>query len=45
MRKTMLPEGDPGRGVLLPVVRKKAAGSSPAAKKKAPPPKGQRQRV
>lgn len=45
MRKTMLPEGDPGRCVLLSVVWKKAAGSRPAAKKKAPPPKGQRQRV
>ena len=45
MRKTMLPEGDPGRGVFLPMVRKEAAGSRPTAKKKAPPPKGQRQRV
>ncbi len=45
MRKTKLPEGDPGRGVILPMVRKETAGSRPAAKKKTPPTKRQRQRV
>nr|DAY96545.1 MAG TPA: hypothetical protein [Caudoviricetes sp.] len=45
MHPRLLPPGNTGRRIFLPLLRQEAARSRPAAKKKAPPPKGQRQRI